>query len=295
MRVRSFPLATFEGGIKSNALSNGLRPREELSQNPAYLSQATNVLLSEDGCFDAETFTRSFALDEAAQIFSLHKGLFVLTQDTIYQYDNSELTQLLTTLTVGTRWSEADFQDYVLFTNGEINLIRNPTTGIFAIDDGTIFPLANCMCAHRGRVILGGPINYPTSTRLYDNWVAWSDINNLKFVSNTELDQARQNLSGYMPMPWEGNILRVMPLGDKVIVYGDNGITALFLTSASGISSTYGQRHIHDVGIMTNDSIVTNGKIEGGSIHYFVDDDGWLYELKENLELNRLGYKEFLI
>jgi hypothetical protein len=289
MKVRSFPLSIFSGGTTSSAFSNGLRPKEELSQNPAYLSQATNIYLSEDGCFDAEKFTRTFALDEDAQIFPTYKGVFVLTKDTLYGYENAILTQLLTGLIKGGLWSVADFGDYILFTNGEVNLVRNPTTGIFTTDNGTVFPLARCICAHRGRLILGGPKKYPTLSGDHSNWVAWSDINNLKFVSSAELDQARQNLSGYMPMPWQGDVLRVATMGDKVIAYGDNGITALSLAS-----TTYGQIPVYDVGIQSQGAMTTNGKADDGAIHYFVDKTGWLYKMAGNLEIDRLGYKEFL-
>ena len=294
MKVRSFALQRFtEGGVLS-PFSNGLRPREELDRESEYLSQATNVYLMEKGCFNAEKFTRTFDLDEDAKIFQSYKGIFVLTEDVLYSYANSVLTPLLSGITVGGMWSMADFGDYLLFTNGEVNLIRNPTTGIFATDDGTVFPLARCICAHRGRLILGGPKNYPVAGGLYSNWVAWSDINNIAFVKSSDLDQARQNLSGYMPMEWEGSVLKVASLNDKIIVYGDNGITALPLASTDLAASTYGQIPVYEVGIRGPGAMTTNGKKDDGSIHYFVDNVGWLYTLTDNLEPKRLGYKEFL-
>lgn len=294
MKTRKFDLRKFSEGRTSSPFANGLRPTEEELYEADFLSLATNAYLMESGCFNAEKFTRTFNLDEDAQIFSAYKGIFVLTDDSLYSYDLAILTQLLTGLTVGGMWSMADFGDYLLFTNGEINLIRDPSTGIFATDDGTIFPLAKSICAHRGRLILGGPKNYPEAGEGFSNWVAWSDINNLAFLKSTDLDQARQNLSGYMPMPWEGNVLKVEPLNDKVIVYGDNGITALKLSSTDLAASTYGQDEIHDVGIKWQGSMTTNGKRDSKTIHYFVDSTGWLYELGNDLNPKKLGYKEFL-
>jgi hypothetical protein len=366
MKVRTFDLRRFSDGGSSSPFSNGLRPEEELNHEAQYLSVATNAYLMESGCFNAEKFTRTFNLDEDAQIFSAYKGIFVLTKDELLSYSRSmyvdtwdsygatttftassvtglsvggsviiqnvmissgndingkqtitgivgnqvtvnfdstgstyvagniPVFSLLTGLTLGGFWSIADFGDYILFTNGEVNLIRNPTTGIFTTDGGTVFPLAKSICAHRGRVILGGPKNYPKLGEFFSNWVAWSDINNLEFVGATELDQARQNLSGYMPIPWEGNVLKVEPLNDKVIVYGDNGITALKLISTELAASTYGQEDVHDVGVKWQGSMTTNGKKDGKQIHYFVDSTGWLYELGNDLNPKRLGYKEFL-
>lgn len=366
MKVRTFNLRRFSGERSTSPFSNGLRPKEELSHEAEYLSLATNTYLSENGCFDAEKFTRAFPLDRDAQMFSTYKGLFILTEDTLFSHSKSmyvdtwdtygastiftvssvadlsvgsvivlknvvistgadingehtitnisgnqvtvafnstggaylagsiPLFSLLTGLTLGGMWSHADFGDYLLFTNGEVNLIRDPTTGIFSTDNGTIFPLAKCICAHRGRLILGGPKNYPDKGEIYSNWVAWSDIGNLAFVKSTDLDQVRQNLSGYMPMKWQGNVLRMATMDDKVIVYGDNGITALALASVELAASTYGQRDVYPSGIRGQGAMTTNGKEDEGTIHYFVDQTGWLCTLSNDLKVVRLGYEEFL-
>ena len=294
MKVRSFKLRTFSGGRDESPFINGLRPKEELDHNAGYLSEATNIYLSEDGCFDAEKLTRTFALNETAQIFQTYKGIFVLTDSKLYSYISSVLTELLTGLTQGGMWSHADFGDYLLFTNGEVNLIRDPTTGVFSSDDGTAFPLAKCICSHRGRLILGGPKKYPGEGEVYSNWIAWSDIGNLAFLDSTDIGQARRNLSGYMPMQWQGNVLMIAPLDDKIIVYGDNGITVLPLTSTAEVASTYGQMPIHETGIRGQGAMTTNGKEDEGTIHYFVDKTGWLHTISNDLNVKRLGYKEFL-
>lgn len=294
MRVREFKLRQFSDGKTSSPFSNGLRPKEELNHNTGYLSQATNIYLSEDGCFDAEKFTRTFSLNEDAQIFSAYKDIFVLTSTVLYKYSNSTLTSLISGLTLGGMWSMADFGNYLLFTNGEINLIRDPETGIFSTDFGRIFPLAKCISAHRGRLVLGGPKNYPEEGEIYSNWVAWSDVNNIAFVKPNEIDQARQNLSGYMPMPWEGNVLRLASLDNKMIVYGDNGITALPLVSTDMAASTYGQAPVYEIGLRGQRAMTTNSNKDDGGTHYFVDNNGWLCMLDGNLEVERIGYEEFL-
>jgi len=366
MKVNGFPL--------SRAFKKGLRPKIEMDHDPEYLSLATNIYLSKDGCFNAEKFTRTFALDEHAQIFPTYKGVFVLTGSALYSYIAPTLTPLLTGLSIGGLWSCADFGEYVLFTNGSVNLIRNPTTGVFATDSGVVFPLATSICAHRGRLILGGPKNYPYAGDANTNWVAWSDINNLDFLhtplltttiatlatqvsftltagsavddtyndmiavitdagdstvkayapildytgstktitlnvdpaiftmavtdevkifDSTDNNQARQNLAGYMPMPWEGSILRLATLDDKVVVYGDNGITAMKLASVQGAASTYGQVPIYNLGLIEQSAMTTNDKEDEGKVHYFVDSVGWLNKLGVDLQVDRLGYKEF--
>lgn len=375
MRVRSFPLSRHTGGgVRSSPFNNGLRPREELDHDVSYLLEVENVYLSADGSFNAEKFTRTFTLNESAQIFPTYIGIFVLTSTVLYSWNGSALSSLLSGLTPGGLWSVADFGSYILFTNGSVNLVRNPTTGVFATDSGTLFPLATSICAHRGRLILGGITDYPESGS-YPNWVAWSDINNLAFVNRPllsttiatlasqvsftltagsavddtyndaiivitdagdatvkafglvsdytggtktvaldkdpaiftmaatdiidiyaaeENDQTRRNLSGYMPMPWEGSIQKIAPLEDKVIVYGDNGVTAMVLASAVGTASTYGQKPVSESGIKEQGAMAMNGKNEQATTHYFVDKTGWLNMIDVGLVVNRLGYKEFL-
>ncbi len=376
MLVRSFPLSKhIGGGTRSSPFVNGLRPKEELDHNKGFLSQADNVYLSEDGSFHAEKFTRTFALNESAQVFPTYVGIFVLTSTTLYLWNGATLTSLLSGLTAGGLWSVADFGEYVLFTNGSVNLIRDPTTGVFATDAGVVFPLAKCMCAHRGRLILGGLTDYPEAGA-YPNWVAWSNINNIAFINRPLLsttiatlasqasftltagsavdddyndaiivvtdagdstikayglvsdytgssktialnkdpgiftmavtdsvdiyaagqnDETRQNLSGYMPMPWEGNVLELMPLGDKIIVYGDNGITAMALVSAQDAASTYGQVPVYPSGLHGQGAMTTEGNSEEIFRHYFVDKTGWLNVLNSDLQVKQLGYKEFLV
>ena len=286
-------MQTFNYNIKE-LFNKGLRPLEESPRNGSYLTAVSNARISEGGLIQADKLIRDFALNEDAQIFSTYKGLFILTKDTLYSYINSTLSSMLTSLTVGGMWSHADFGDYLLFTNGEVNLIRDPITGVFATDTGTVFPLAKCICAHRGRLILGGPKNYPEIGETFSNWVAWSDIGKLAFLSADDISQARQNLAGYMPMQWQGNILRLATLTDKVIVYGDNGITALPLASVDGAMSTYGKVDIHKRGIRSQGAMTTNGKEDEGNIHYFVDNVGWLYKMGSKLDVKQLGYKEFL-
>lgn len=276
--------------------AKGLRPLEESPRNGMYLTAASNIRVTEAGLVAADKLVREFALNENAQVFSTYRGLFVLTEDTLYEYNASlaTLTQLLTTLTVGRNWSIADFGDYIIFTNGFVNIIRNPTTGVFATDDGTILPLSKSICKHRGRLILGGPVDYPTIGDTHTNWVAWSDINNLAFLDNVDMSQGRQNLAGYMPMPWANTVEVVVPLGDHVIVYGQDGIIALKLISTPHVASTYNQIPVHNVGINQQGAVTTKDIKEGTHVHYFVDTEGKLCRLHENLKLDILDYKEFL-
>ncbi len=101
------------------------------------------------------------------------------------------------------------------------------------------------------------------------------------------LDMVRKNEFGFMPMPWQGSVILTKPLGNSIIVYGDNGITAL--TPVLEPIPTYGVREIsNEFGILSRGSA---GGDENG--HIFINEDGYMYSLSPDLSLGRLGYREF--
>jgi hypothetical protein len=90
-----------------------------------------------------------------------------------------------------------------------------------------------------------------------------------------------------MLMRWPGRVLSLKPLGDSVIVYGDNGITALRFTSGGGsVPSTFGRTEVADFGIKSRASVGGNNRQ-----HVFVDSRGALWSLSPDLELQRLEYE----
>ena len=99
--------------------------------------------------------------------------------------------------------------------------------------------------------------------------------------------QALRAESGYTKMPWSGDVLAVKQLGKFVIVYGENGITALNPVSVP--MNTYGQIHVAGFGIMERSAV-------GGdlAIHSFVDVEGYIWTLDAQLALTRKGYKQFM-
>src|SRR3990167_2755861 len=121
------------------ATLKGIRTQKEFQYTPEYLSIASNVYLVEGGSvIEMEKFIRTFSLNENAQIFPLFIGVFVLTETALYSYVGGTLTALLTGLPSGQLWSYVDFGKYIIFGNGNVNLIRNPITGEFAADYGSI-------------------------------------------------------------------------------------------------------------------------------------------------------------
>ncbi len=148
------------------------------------------------------------------------------------------------------------------------------------------------------------------STDIDSNWILWSSIGGGDFplwlfypdraflgnirgsaetgytLSKTIItDMVTRNEFGFMPLPWQGTVYTIKPMGKDLIVYGDNGITALVPTREP--VPTYGVQHISSTGIMGR------GAVGGDDTqHIFLDNDGYLWRMK-GLNPERLGYREF--
>lgn len=109
-----------------------------------------------------------------------------------------------------------------------------------------------------------------------DNWVKWSDIGNLDFTIN------RSNVAGERPLDWKGKVWALKWLGDKIVAYGENGISLL-----SPVENKYGLHTISRKGLRGKQAVVD---VEG--VHYFIDNDARLGKLDRDIQW--LGYTEYL-
>lgn len=101
------------------------------------------------------------------------------------------------------------------------------------------------------------------------------------------LESWRSNSIGFMPMPWQGTVLMVKPLGNAVVAYGDNGIAAL--PSVLDPTPTLGMEQLTKFGIPSRGAA-------GGSDteHIFLDETGTLWSMGMDFKPKRLGYEEYL-
>jgi hypothetical protein len=87
-----------------------------------------------------------------------------------------------------------------------------------------------------------------------------------------------------MGIPFIGDVLRVMPLGDVVVVYCENGIIAL-----RPAQQYFGMIEISPVGIPSKGAVGGNSRE-----HVFVDYNGELHRLGVDLKDQKLGYQEYM-
>ena len=111
------------------------------------------------------------------------------------------------------------------------------------------------------------------------------DYYDIDIKSSMLLESLQRNEWGFMPMPWQGEILNIEPLGQALIVYGDEAVTALVPAEFG-----FGYQHLMNVGIADRGAVAGN---RGG--HILIDESGELWSIGPQLETNKLGYKEYFL
>lgn len=118
--------------------------------------------------------------------------------------------------------------------------------------------------------------SYFTLESMRSNWVKWSKIGYLDFT----IDQS--NMAGERPMDWKGWVYGIRKLGNKIIVYGENGVTTLELKDVA-----VGMTTIYRIGVKNP------GAVSGDDgVHFFVDKENRLIKIENKLVL--LDYSEFI-
>lgn len=112
--------------------------------------------------------------------------------------------------------------------------------------------------------------------RFKDSWVKWGQIGHANF------DIGRDNIAGESPMDWKGMVYEIIKFRNKVMVYGENGVTQLI---PSG--NAFGLNTILRLGLKSRHSVAGTD-----DIHYFIDVLGQMWKLGDSLE--KLDYSEYL-
>lgn len=107
------------------------------------------------------------------------------------------------------------------------------------------------------------------------------------------LDGIERNDFGWNVVGFQGKVLCILPLGESVIVYGENGICALTPTQIARTANP-----VHLITPFSEKSLcpfgITSRQMVGGSDdrHIFLDKNGWLWQITKDLQVSKLGFKE---
>lgn len=153
----------------------------------------------------------------------------------------------------------------------------------------------------------GDSINMPVGK----NWIWWSSIgggDTQMLLSSTLLDSGylsstygsskpfvfdllKRNEQGFSQLPFTGEVIKLKELGEFLIAYTKTGVIALRHTPLE-IGSTLAQV---DIPALEHVGLYSTGAIDGDrSHHVFLDPSGFLWELRSDLSVVPLGYREYL-
>jgi hypothetical protein len=225
-----------------------------------------------------------FIADEKYNILVVRDS--TLAEDRVYEVSKDHDTILLLhhldfiAYGQGSRMELADFGEYALMVNGKVTIYRETITDtwVLALAQAKI-PLMGTICNFKGQAIGGG-----VTSPWYDcdeHHIIWSKIGELDFIPD------EKNTSGFRRDPFGGIVQNVKRLGDLVIVYGSEGLTAMIPVREP--AATFGFKEMYEIGIVNKGAI-------GGSVlrHLFVNSN---YELCEVTDkgVSVLGYKEYIL
>jgi hypothetical protein len=266
--------ASFDKGLLQGLRSEAIEP-----VNDQRLTALKNLRPHEFGLRPVEAMVNPFAATFAwpfPQMFLLRELRIMALETAIYECDSSwSPTEVLSGLTIGGVWQVADFGDYLLMTNGS-QVVARSGAGVWDSDATSMsVPEMKTVCNFRGQVV-GGNISGWEDCDV--NYVAWSDIGSAEFYPGL------RNEAGYAPMSWNGEVLRVMELGDLVVVYGVNGVSLL-----KPAKQYMAIKELDLPGIPTAGAV--GGSNRG---HVFVDYGGDLWMLGPDGKPKNLGYSEYI-
>jgi hypothetical protein len=107
-------------------------------------------------------------------------------------------------------------------------------------------------------------------------------------------ERLKRNQFGWAPCTFRGTVQILKPLGDHLIAYGTDGVTAFTHFAGDGdIPATYGHRSPGQA-ILSGLGVYDRGSVAGNDqIHYWIDPTGNLWSLDTSLSLTNLGYQEY--
>lgn len=282
----------------------GLEPDPVLNTAAEWLSQCYNVVPTKAGLEPRkDVFVPEYVAPADSYpfplYFALHRFNVIVTSSQLIVFNEmwNETSRINHSLSSIPHF--ADFMDFFVVSGGDKRWERafldgKPVEALY----GARF--ATC-CNLRGQLVIGncqlpnGPVledcsGKPTYTAPIDdcNIVAWSRIGEVNW------DFELGNEVGWAPMPWQGCVLAVLPLGYEVVVYGSNGVAKL--KPEDKPVPTYGIHRFGEPGVYSDKTVAGDS-----SQHLYLGTNFNLYIVEPERALSaegkaprKIGYKKFM-
>lgn len=140
-------------------LANGLRLNPRNPRNVQYLALLQGAIPYDNVLSTLPELPTPISIANCAwpfpQLFHLRRMTLVCAESAIYELKGTNL-ELLCNTVAGSTWSCADFGEYIILTNGQSLIERNPQTGVFAEYIDCRIPPCLCVCEVNSQLIVGG-------------------------------------------------------------------------------------------------------------------------------------------
>lgn len=153
---------TFSMAIAADALARGIRSSKRVPRDSKFLVECIgavgidNVLqaiddLELDRIDVSATITETFPYP---QMFVFIDAIIFCDSQNIYEWNGSALNKMIGPVTTGSLWSAIEYHRFMFFTNGTVNVVRSPTTGLYSLS--TDYEAAEAAADFNGQPFLGG-------------------------------------------------------------------------------------------------------------------------------------------
>lgn len=287
--------------IFQKGLSAGLSPSPYYNTQVETLSQCYNLVPEQSGV-EGRQEIYSPELEFAGQNWPF-PALYRLSRYDLIFLDN-EMGEWLPGDTYASRYGYAwgglphiaDFMDFLVWAT---------PAGCWMFRDGLVTEgckgaTFHTCCNFKGQLVIGdcqlpnGPTAEKCEEPSYTVPVGGPDIVAWSKIGQIDWEYTLGNEVGWAPMPWQGSVLRVVPLKDEVVVYCDNGVAKL--RPASSPTQTFGVVRFGDIGLLNRECV--DGSY---GMHIFLGKDYDLYSVQPERALSedgkapkRLGYSHIL-
>jgi hypothetical protein len=307
--VKSFP---------TDIKVHGLRPFSSTAKNTGHMITARNVREKKWGLegyvpyfslLPAITISGGGSLDMTVdwpfpQIWQTDTGLWIGTRAGLYQvvFTASVWTATLrASATVTWPWTIADCPMFPVFASGDTFVYYDYDTSAWITytglnSGGTHWstswkpPIATTF--HKGQIVTVGSITAttaPSDSRV----IRWSEIGAFRFLGKTATAHKNEAGFAYAPVDDKEMLLRALPLGDNIIVYGT--FACYSMKPVIHPAPTFGIDAVRAIGIANPLAVGGNDKK-----HLLVARDGtlWLWAIAKDKvsvsALEKVGYSEYL-
>ena len=284
--------------VIDEALKNGLSPLRVTPMNSQLLRECLGFRLGKVGLekyedkenpIDAIDILYSwpfpqYLVGERYNILVVRDSL-VNHEDIVYVVSDDHVTVThifsidVLTFGQGTLMEMADFGEYIFMANGVRMIYWDPTLVAWQhMAASATIPMMKTVCNFKGQAVGGNVVSawHDCDEKSY----VWSKIGSIDFTPEDD------NEAGYRRDPFGGEVYHTRRLGDMVVGYSSEGITAL--TPVGSPVTTFRFTELSNIGL------INQGAMDGDlRRHVYLGEDQILREIT-NEGIKELGYEFFM-